>query len=100
VREELGSPTADEYAEFDSIIDQIVSKYTLDDTIADLVQLFQAHYSAAEMEDLATIVATPIYRKFQADLPEMNREALEILSRKMQPPFTRLLLASWQESKK
>jgi len=85
MREELGSPTAEEYAEVDSILDQLLSKYTLDDTIADIVQLFQEHYSAAEMEELATIVSTPVYRKFQAELREINRETLESINRKMQP---------------
>lgn len=85
MREELGSPTAEEYAEVDSVLDQLLSKYTLDDTIADIVQLFQEHYGAAEMEELATIVSTPVYKRFQADLLEINREALESVNRKMQP---------------
>src|SRR3954470_14052774 len=50
MREELGSLTAEEYAEVDSVLDQLFSKYTLDGTIADIVQLFQDHYGAAEME--------------------------------------------------
>src|SRR5260370_38801485 len=84
LREELGSPTAEEYAEVDAMVDQLVSKYTIDDTIADMVPLLQAHYSAAEMEELATFFSTPLYKKFEAELPKINREALETVNRKMQ----------------
>jgi hypothetical protein len=85
LREELGSPTAEEYAEVEAMIDQLASKYTLDDTIADIVPLLQAHYSTAEMEDLAILLASPFYKKFQAELPRIDQEALEIVKRKMQP---------------
>jgi hypothetical protein len=83
--EELGSPTAEEYAEVDAMVDQVVSKYTLDDTIADMVSLLQAHYSTAEMEELGTLFSSPVYKKFQEEIPEINREALETVNRKMQP---------------
>ena len=85
LREELGSPTAEEYAEVDAIVDQLVSKYTLDDTIADMVPLLQAHYSTVEMRELAIFFASPVYKKFQAELPKINQEALETMNRKMQP---------------
>jgi hypothetical protein len=85
LREELGSPTAEEYSEVDAMVDQLVSKYTLDDTIADIVPLLQAHYSTAEMEELTTFFSTPVYKKFQAELPKINREALETMKGKMQP---------------
>ena len=85
LREELGSPTAEEYAEVEAMVDQLVSKYTLDDTIADLVPLLRAHYSTAEMEELAAFFSTPIYKKFQAEMPKINHEVLETMNRKIQP---------------
>ena len=85
LREELGSPTAEEYSEVEAMVDQLVAKYTLEDTIADIIPLFQVHYSTAEMEELAVLVSTPVYKKFQAELPKINREALETMNRKMQP---------------
>lgn len=69
----------------ETTVDQLVSKYTLDDTIDDLVTLLQKHYSAAEMEALATFFSSPLFKKFEAEKPKINREALETMNRKMQP---------------
>jgi len=55
LNEELGSPTREEHAEVEAMVDQLVSKYNLDDTITDLIPLLQAHYSITEMEELATL---------------------------------------------
>ncbi|MFY9561952.1 MAG: DUF2059 domain-containing protein [Terriglobales bacterium] len=85
LREELGSPTAEEYAEVEAMVDQVMSKYTLDDTIADIVPLLQAHYGTAAMEELATFFSSPVYKKFQEKIPEIKREALETAKRKVQP---------------
>jgi hypothetical protein len=85
LQQELGSPTAEEYAEVEAMVDQLASKYTLDDTIADLVPLFQTHYSTAEVEALATFFSSPLFKKFEAEKPKINLEALETMNRKMQP---------------
>lgn len=85
LQQELGSPTTEEYSELETTVDELASKYTLDDTIADLVTLFQTHYSAAEMEALATFFSSPLFKKFEAEKPKINFEALETMNRKMQP---------------
>jgi uncharacterized protein len=85
LREELGSPTPEEQAEVEAMVDELLSKYTLDDTIADLVPLLQVHYSTAEMEELAAFFSTPVYKKFNAELPEIHRTMMETLNRKTQP---------------
>ena len=85
LREELESPTNEELAEMNALVDQLASKYTLDDTIDDLIPLLQAHYSVAEMEELTSFFTSPTYKKFEAELPEINRDAVEMVTRKMKP---------------
>ena len=83
--EELESPTAEELAEMNTLVDQLASKYTLDNTIDDLIPLLQAHYTVAEMEELTRFFSSPTYKKFEVEMPEINREATEMVKRKMQP---------------
>ena len=85
VQEELGSPTDKEYAEVDTIVDELIAHYTIDDTLADIIPLLQAHYSTAEMDELAKLLSAPVYKKFQAELPAINREAMYTMNKKMQP---------------
>jgi hypothetical protein len=85
LREELESPTNEELAEMNALVDQLASKYTLDDTIDDLIPLLQAHYSVAEMEELTSFFSSATYKKFEAEMPKINNEAVELVTRKIQP---------------
>jgi len=85
LEEELGSPTAEEYAEVDAMIDELLAKYTIDDTIADFAPLFEAHFTTAELEELAKFFNSPVFRRFQAETPHINAEALEGVKTKMRP---------------
>ncbi len=79
---ELPSATPQQTAELEGMVDKMISAYTIDNTIEDLIPIYQKHLTKADLEATTAFFSSPVGQKFLDKEPLITGEALRVVNAK------------------
>ncbi len=79
---ELPSATPQQTAELEGMVDKMISAYTIDNTIEDLIPIYQKHLTKADLEATTAFFSSPVGQKFLDKEPLITGEALRVVNSK------------------
>jgi hypothetical protein len=81
---ELPNATKEQIAELEGMLDKTVSAYTIENTLEDLVPIYQKHLSKADLEAATAFFSSPIGQKFLDQEPLIAEDAVRVVNGKTQ----------------
>ncbi len=79
---ELPSATPQQIAELEGMVDKMISAYTIDNTIEDLIPIYQKHLTRPDLEATIAFFSSPVGQKFLDNEPLITSEALRVVNEK------------------
>lgn len=84
ISDELPGATPQQIAELDGMVERIIAAYTIDNTIEDLIPIYQKHLSRADLEAVTAFFSSAAGRKFLDTEPVIAAEAVQVVNAKTQ----------------
>ncbi len=84
VAEELPNATREQVAELEAMVDKMVAGYTIDDTLEDMIPIYQKHLTKGDIDTVTAFFSSPAGRHFLDKEPLITNEALQLVTSKTQ----------------
>lgn len=82
VSDELPGATPAQIAELQGMVDKMIGAYTIDNTIEDLVPIYQKHLTKSDLETTTAFFSSPVGQKYLDQEPVITGEALRVVNAK------------------
>ncbi len=82
ISDELPHATAPQVAELEGMVERMIQAYTIDNTIDDLIPIYQRHMSKDDLEAMNSFFSSPAGQKFLDTEPVIANEALQVVNGK------------------
>ncbi len=80
--DELPHATAQQKAELESMVERMIQAYTIDNTIEDLIPIYQKHMTKADLEAMTAFFSSAAGQKFLDTEPVIANDALQVVNAK------------------
>ncbi len=84
VAEEMPKATPDQINELEGMVDRMVSGYTIQNTLDDMIPIYQKHLTKADIDAVTAFFSSPAGRHFLDNEPLITNEALQLVTSKTQ----------------
>ncbi len=82
IEDELPHATPQQVSELEGMVERMIQAYTIDNTIEDLVPIYQKHMTKADLEAMNAFFSSPEGQKFLDTEPVIANEALQVVNAK------------------